>query len=243
MKQCKRNLKELLQSNKGFSLVELLTSLTIFAFFSIALLQFMNTAAFMSKKVNGTVNLGMQSTVALGMIEEYMLDCSGMVSYDAGDQKLIIINNYGHYDPSGPEAYIFQLVGTTLYFSHAPVTDNTVLSNITYTYTDPADAEMRKISKNTASFTLGTAVEKEVLSEHVNAFEVTLNEKFMEVGSVKVDDGFVENTYTTGFFAVDNVQIVFQMSQGKADYAEQYVGESFISLRNAPVSTTSGILN
>lgn len=255
MKQTKikEKTKDFLGSNQGFTFVELLTSITIFSIFVVALMQFMNTAAFMSKKINGTVNLGMQSTVALGMIEEYIVDCSGMVEFD-GD-TLYIVNNTG-YDSTDPMVYIFELDENTLYFNTAVIDKTGALSSVSYSSDEEwavngVDRDVKVAANPGTSFSIVSGnldeSKREVLSKNVDSFDVILNKVFVQTGTVEetfpvtptpTDGSDTEYTvtYPTGYIGIQSVDVEFQMSQG----AEQYTGNSFISLRNKPYDLVLG---
>lgn len=92
-----KSCSKLLKNNRGFTLVELLSSLTIFSFFSIALLTFMNSAASLQGTVNSSVSLETTAQTAMGVIEEYIVDASASVYID-GDEIYIINNRDYDYD-------------------------------------------------------------------------------------------------------------------------------------------------
>lgn len=102
MREKLMKLKDGLRGNQGFTIIELLTSLMIFAFFGVALLQYMMTASSIHSTVNSNVNLEIKALATLGTIEEYTVDASASVFFDTKTDynTLYIVNNKG-YDSSG----------------------------------------------------------------------------------------------------------------------------------------------
>lgn len=134
-----------LESNAGFTLVELLCSMMIFSFFAMALLQYMTTAATIHTQVNSSVSLETQALATLGVIEEYAIDASASVVFDDGTKTLYIINNNSYDDvDTGCKVHAFQLVkntgdttGNLRYFTTAntaanPLTKTVTTVNVTY---------------------------------------------------------------------------------------------------------------
>lgn len=102
MKKKLGNIQGCLKNNQGFTLVELLSSFTIFAFFSIALLTYMTTAGSIQSKVNAAVGLETKAQVAMGVIEEYLVDASASVIFK--DDILYIMNNKSYDDTSATDS-------------------------------------------------------------------------------------------------------------------------------------------
>lgn len=233
MKQNLENVRAKLQgfckNNQGFSIVELLTSLTIFAFFAIALFTYMTTAAKVSSSVNSSVNLGIQSQVALGLVEEYLVDCSGMVEYDATDEVLYIVNNYG-YD-EGPSAgdscivykYRYDDTEKALYYSSITGGKREALA-----VDDDGNADVNG-PNFVWVYTAGTTeTTPELLSKNIDSFAVEFDtEPFAVTSTYEVE-------------RVTTVQITLEMSlQGST---EEYTGNTVLLLRNKPyVNELNGV--
>ncbi len=214
-----KRLKSFTASNQGFTLVELVTSLMIFSFFSIALLQYMNTAAKVSTHVNGSTDLSVQSQVALGLIEEYMIDCSGMVqvsnsTVDGGVVKTLYIVNNQDYDNSlgSHEAivYAFEFVEDekTLYYYDMIATRDTL-----------GDSAIGEILGYEYTVTVGTP-SKEMVTKNIDAFDV----KFYTGEKVISRDSSIEQ--------ILSVDLSFEMSSNTS--SQTYVGSSYILMRNTP---------
>lgn len=206
----RNRLRALLQSNKGFTLVELLTSLSIFGFFSIALLNYMVTATSVTSNVSTSVSLSFQSGVALGMIEEYLIDCSGAVEFSESptESVLSIVNNSG-YDSTNPIVYIFTYdpAAKELYFHTSGAEKENIINS-----------EGKIEAVNYKKLSSGGTTTPELLAMNIDAFKVTLN-----TGTAQMSNGSDLNI-------VQSVKIEFDMSLGR----ETYKGDTFISLRNNP---------
>ncbi len=127
MKKLIQRLKDCGQSNAGFTMAELVVSLLVFSIFSVALMQFMSTAATIGTKVNNTVTLSTQSQVALGLIEEYLVECSGMAYFDDTNDRLYIVNNQDYSNSLGDReciVHVFDYVEAdeALYYYYEDVT-------------------------------------------------------------------------------------------------------------------------
>lgn len=223
MKQVFSRLREKIEicskSNQGFTLVELLTSLSIFSFFVIALLNYMITASSVTSKVSSSVNLSMQSQVALGMIEEYLIDCSGLVEFvdNADTSVLYIVNNKGYVDDD-PIIFKFEYDKTdrSLYFQEGKAS-----RTVTYDRVTSVDgSEVRSVATGVEYRREGEYKSKELLSMNIDAFHVDIVEESIHLSGGNMQD------------VVKSVEIVFDMTLGR----DTYQGETFISLRNSPVN-------
>lgn len=111
MNQVLARIQKGLKSNKGFTFVELLSSLAIFAFFSIALLQYMKTASSVQAQVGASVKLETEAQLAMSTVEEFLVDASASVVFEDARNTLFIINNkgYGEATASGtPVVHAFK---------------------------------------------------------------------------------------------------------------------------------------
>lgn len=200
------------KSNEGFSMVELLIALMIFGFFATALFTFMISTAQVSTKVNSSTNLSVQSQVALGLIEEYLVDCSGMVEYDATTQTLYIVNNEGYDDPSKAAVYIYQYHPSkkSLYYNF--VTADRVLD-------DSGDLLEWVFTANSIDHG-----DWELVSKNIDEFFVAFTEEEVKI------------TSTESIMRVTTVDITLKMSLDSG--AETYNGQSIMLLRNLPTVNT-----
>lgn len=223
-----RKLKVCAKSNEGFTMVELLSSLAIFAFFTVALLQYMTTAATVNSHVSTSVSLSMQSQVALGFIEEYLIDSSGIVEFDAdsttGDAVLYVVNNYDYSGDFNPTVYAFKFVAgnNTLYYCDAEVDREPVYN----TYVDEHNITQTGTTLISYNYKFASASPwsgDEIIAQNIDSFDVHLN----------VEEVQITSTYNID--KVSSVEIFFGMSLGHDDYE----GNSFISLRNTPLYSES----
>lgn len=223
-----------LRSNQGFTIVELLSSLMIFAFFSIALLQFMSTASTVSSRVNSTTNLSVQSQVALGLIEEYLIDCSGMVYFDDDNDALYIVNNQdysGSLDSDQCKIYVFRYDSTKKELNFHEFEGEQESNNLVYVpvgvddtatdYTPAPEIYWTEYRAGTTSFDF-TSPKPELVSKNIESFHVEL-----------YTEDLVIDRYTT-VQRHTSANITFEMSSDRDTYA----GTTYMVLRNLPVVQT-----
>ncbi len=212
------------KSNQGFTMVELLVALMIFGFFAAALFTFMISTAQVSSKVNSSTNLSVQSQVALGLIEEYLVDCSGMVEFDDTTETLYIVNNESYGDSTDAAVYIYQYYRDkkSLYYNYVT-----------------ADREFVRVGD--------TGVDGEICTLDAWIFTAgSINHNNWELVSKNVDDFLVEFTTEEVQITVDDaiervttVDITLEMSLESG--SETYNGSSVMLLRNLP--TVNVLLN
>lgn len=260
----KRKLKLCFSSNSGFTLVELLTSLTIFAFFSVALLNYMVTASSVTSKVSSSVNLSLQSQVALGMIEEYMVDCSGLVDFytdtiDGKEYKVLdIVNNneYGSYVQAGTTddtkavlyRFLFELPDTgksngVLYFVESEVNKEPITADVPYidasgNATDAlGDPLMREIVTG-YNYSVGSSTLNTAIGQkELLSMNMSTFDVVLQEESIHLSGSVAEGTDVYKD-VVTGVQVFFDMSLER----ETYHGDTFISLRNNPYNKSLNII-
>jgi len=108
--------------NGGFTLIEMLLCLTIFAVVAAAAFGFMLTGAYSFNTVSDDVNLQLDSDVAMNHISQYMRNCNAGIAFS--DNTLYLIGRDPEPSSGGSEtytAYIFQLKSDNgIYFTSAP---------------------------------------------------------------------------------------------------------------------------
>ncbi len=92
--------------SKGFTLLELLISVTILAIVSGMILGFLTSGANTSRSVSFEAKLQYESQVAMAQLQEYLIDCNGGVCFDAGAETLYIANT--QEDADGNLSYTLQ---------------------------------------------------------------------------------------------------------------------------------------
>ncbi|NLT14345.1 MAG: prepilin-type N-terminal cleavage/methylation domain-containing protein [Clostridiales bacterium] len=117
------------QKNGGFSLIELIVSIAILAIVSLTAMGFMASGANSFSSVSGNVSLQVRSQLAMGNIQEKMIDCNfGLDFHDATD-TLYIINSKIVPDPAHPSAVltvytvgVYEFRDGAIYFGEHPCT-------------------------------------------------------------------------------------------------------------------------
>ncbi|PKM72352.1 MAG: hypothetical protein CVU91_10155 [Firmicutes bacterium HGW-Firmicutes-16] len=134
--------------NKGFTLIELMISLTIFAVLVTAVFSFMLAGSRSYSTVTNRLNLNVQSQLALNQLESYIIDCNAGLYY--ADNTLYIFNR-GSSD--------------TQYDVHV------------FKYDDASKQIKYGYGKNSANLVGGnfscTVTAEDLLAENVTAFSVT----------------------------------------------------------------------
>ncbi|MEG1404824.1 MAG: type II secretion system protein [Oscillospiraceae bacterium] len=98
------------KNSKGFTLVELMVSLLIFAIIVAAVAGFMVASTKSFGSVNDALNLQMQSQLAANHITEYIIDSNAGISFDNANGTLYIINENPPVPPATPTytAHVFK---------------------------------------------------------------------------------------------------------------------------------------
>ncbi len=136
------------KENKGFTLIELMISLTIFAVLVTAVFSFMLAGSRSYSSVTSRLNLDVQSQLSLNQLESYIIDCNAGLYY--ADNTLYIFNK----GTSG-----------TQYDVHV------------FKYDDASNQIKYGYGKNAANLVGGsftcTVTASDLLAENVTAFSVT----------------------------------------------------------------------
>ena len=96
------------KNNKGFTLVELMISITIFAVVVTAALGFMLAGSRSYSSVTNRVNLDFESQLAMNQLSDYIIDCNACLYYDTGSDTLYVINKNSDAVPVTYTANYFQ---------------------------------------------------------------------------------------------------------------------------------------
>jgi prepilin-type N-terminal cleavage/methylation domain-containing protein len=93
------------KNNRGFTLVELIVSTAILGIIAVAAGAFMVAGTRTYSSLNYTVRLQYEAQLAMAQLQEYTIDCTDGIAWDAAGQTLYIANNDGFvhvfdYDPA-----------------------------------------------------------------------------------------------------------------------------------------------
>jgi len=108
--------------NKGFSLIELVISISLLAIISGMLLGFMTTGSNMYRRVSTDVSLQMESQVAMTQLREYVIDCNDTLRYDSAAHTLTVLN-------SGPQEhrFIWNQIDGIIHYNGDPLAEHVAL--------------------------------------------------------------------------------------------------------------------
>jgi len=139
--------------NRGFTLIEMIVCLAIFAIVVAAAYGFMLTGALSFNRVNDNADMQIKSDITMNQLSEYLMNCSAGIAFK--NDTLYIINN----DDSGGAytANIFQFkADNCIYFTSVPAV---LLSNgsfsCVFTASDILTKNMQSFSVNLVSNTAG----------------------------------------------------------------------------------------
>ncbi|MFI3253171.1 MAG: hypothetical protein R3Y63_02355 [Eubacteriales bacterium] len=241
MKNRLKRLRDCAKCNAGVTIVELLVSVLVFSIFSIALMQYMSTAASVSSTVNNAVNLSTESQVALGLIEEYLVECSGMVAFDDTNDVLYIVNNQDYSGSLGSDqciVHIFEYDSTarSLYYYYISGASGSRKAVNGYfeddgTLTVDATSSTMLYYDYTLDAALSGAVvsPKELVTKNINEFDVVLETEKTRI------------TYEHSIDRVVTADISFAMSLERS--SQSYSSNSVMLLRNKPMVNELEIKN
>ena len=93
------------KNNRGFTLVELIVSTAILGIIAVAASAFMVTGTRTYSSLNYTVRLQYEAQLAMAQLQEYTIDCTDGIAWDATEQTLYeldaIVWDYGAASASG----------------------------------------------------------------------------------------------------------------------------------------------
>jgi prepilin-type N-terminal cleavage/methylation domain-containing protein len=105
-------MKKLIRKNKGFTLVELLVTFGILAVVMVMVGVIIGMSSGTYKNISDDLNLQYESQLAMSQIQEYVIDCSDSVAYDADSHALYLFNTRA--DDDKYDGYKLALDGHTL---------------------------------------------------------------------------------------------------------------------------------
>ena len=175
-------------NNKGFTLIELIISLTIFAVVITAVFGFMLSGVRSYRTVSNRVNIDLETQLTLSQIEEYVIDCNSCISFKNG--KLYVIND----EDGSYKVNLFEFKSDDcLYFG----TGTALKSPLTGEY-------------------VCTVTATDLLAEDVNEFYVTpISEDGVSYSSAKITITFSKHSVTRRhekIIALRNMPIIAEVS-------------------------------
>lgn len=197
-----------MKNNKGFTISELLVSVTIFGIVLAAIFGFMLASAKSYNKVNDRAEIQERSRTALNLLEEYVIDCNGGIA----------IENTS-YEKDG-ESYACD----TLYIFGTPTTAGDVTSSkVDIFRLDDAESVLEYGS------TTATQTAFDVVNNTASYSFAISSSDFYKVAEKTVNFD-VAQTYNYRERAISGVKITIGMNNRSADYS----GSKNIALRNTP---------
>ena len=119
------------KDNRGFTLVELIISLTIFAIVVTAALGFMVAGARTYGSVTGRLNLDLEAQLAMSQLNDYIIDCNACLYYSNDRLFVVNKNSNGTYT-----AYLYEYRSNhRIYFGTGTATYNSITKNFDCTVT------------------------------------------------------------------------------------------------------------
>lgn len=118
------------KDNKGFTLVELIVSITIFAIVLAAVFGFMLAGSRTYNTVTNRLDLNLQAQLAMNQISDYIIDCNACLYY-SGD-RLYIINEGETSGDYTANVFEYKSDGC-IYFGTGAATLNSTTGNFTCT--------------------------------------------------------------------------------------------------------------
>lgn len=226
MKKKVRAVEQCMTSNRGFTLVELLSGLTIFAFFTISLLQYMMTAATVNSQIGNAVVLETHAQVAMTTVEEYLIEVSAGVCFK--DNTLYLINiprsNESLYNNTLNKysVHVFEFEETENQVVYYP--GEVVRQSSSSSYEVGSTYEISYIDRTYSSLALKSNSEKEILVSNVIDFNVDLH---MTETSGVTTIAEVQNNFAGLYAALDDTTLYSLLSGGSGTASVETTAISF----------------
>jgi len=147
--------------NRGFTLIEMLVCLVIFAIVVGAAYGFMMTGALSFNRINNNVDLQIKSDITMNQLSKYLMNCSAGVSFK--NNTLFVVNedaSAGSDGKTGYTAKIFQLKDDhCIYFVSVPaVMESDGSFSCVYTASDLLAKNTQSLNISLVSNTDGASV-------------------------------------------------------------------------------------
>lgn len=117
-------------NNRGFTLVELIVATAILAIVALGASAFMVAGTRTYSSLNYTVRLQYEAQLAMAQLQEYAVDCSKGMAWDASQKKLYIAND--------ADVHVFGYDNTNKTISYST---GALAENLTFTVADALVAE------------------------------------------------------------------------------------------------------
>lgn len=145
--------------NKGFTLTELLVSVVIFGVVLAAAFGFMLASTKSYNRVNDRIEVQTKSQMALNLVAEYVIDCTGGLCFDADADTLYIFGT--PYISGGNticDVDIFRLNTTDkiLEYAETTATQGTIDEDGVIHYAADAPAEYYEVARKVVDFDVVT---------------------------------------------------------------------------------------
>ncbi len=144
-----------MKNNKGFSLLELIIAFALLSIVSAMVVGFISASSSAFRNVNSEVSLQYESQVTLGQLQEYLIDCSGGVTFDNGGKVLYILNKEENADGSASHRlHTVQQIEDKLYYDAQPVTYDAGAHTLNYYGLNPPYYDPDLMASGVTSFTV-----------------------------------------------------------------------------------------
>ena len=192
------------KNNRGFTLVELMVSMVILGIIALAASAFMVAGTKTYSSLNYAVRLQYEAQLAMAQLQEYTVDCTKGIVWDAAQKTLYIANEDG--DPDTDDAVVHMFVHNSAEGEQ----------NIVYKRIDCHDSTfVEQIDSNT-SFAVDA-----LMAEHVKSMNVVFDGNQAKI-TLEMTRG--NKTYTaTQVIALRNQPIALPQQLQSASWSELWI--------------------
>lgn len=136
--------------NRGFTLIELMISMVIFAILVTSVFGFMLASSRSYNKINDRLNLDTESQITLNLLSSYVMNCDSYIYFNTGTSTLYVLSK-GSSDTTC-NVSVFSL--TTGYIYYGYKADGATLSGTTFSCTAAATD---RLAQNVTGFSVATS--------------------------------------------------------------------------------------